>query len=43
MCIIAAKPAGVAMPDNDTLRKSLSHVRNPERHTDLAHLMSAGR
>lgn len=26
-----------------TLRKSLAHVRNPEKHTDLAHLMSAGR
>lgn len=26
-----------------TLRKSLSHVRNPKKHTDLAHLMSAGR
>lgn len=25
------------------LRKSLAHVRNPEKHTDLAHLMSAGR
>lgn len=26
-----------------TLRKSLAHVRNPEKHTNLAHLMSAGR
>lgn len=25
-----------------TLRKSLAHVRNPEKHTNLAHLMSAG-
>lgn len=25
------------------LRKSLAHVRNPEKHTDLSHLMSAGR
>lgn len=25
------------------LRKSLAHARNPEKHTDLAHLMSAGR
>ena len=25
------------------LRKSLAHVRNPEKHTNLAHLMSAGR
>ena len=24
------------------LRKSLAHVRNPEKHTNLAHLMSAG-
>lgn len=26
-----------------TLRKSLAHVRNPEKHTNLAHLMRAGR
>ena len=26
-----------------TLRKALAHVRNPEKHTDLTHLMSAGR
>lgn len=42
-CTVCSDNMYNRLRDCYTLRKSLAHVRNPGKHTDLAHLMSAGR
>ena len=42
-CILCNDNMYNRLRDCYTLRKSLAHVRNPEKHTDHAHLTSAGR
>ena len=42
-CTVCSENMCRRLRDCYTLRKSLAHVRNPEKHTDHAHLTSAGR
>ena len=42
-CTVCSDNMYRRLRDCYTLRKSLAHMRNPEKHTSFAHLMSAGR